>query len=351
MEVGRNTLQLSTCPVLKFRIQLSDSGFLSRSGQASTGRNRPAWVRNTRDQSRHAVPSTLKLPGRYLAANAPNPNRPSSAPGASCTWALPSLIPPVGDVSAVAVPSARFIRFLQHLTGVPGGLQELSRLFSSFFALPQSFAHFHHLLDQGRNLCPMISGQPRKRKRARKVPLVFLDPFCLGCGTSSASMSFLVSLCRRLTSRAHSTHAPPCSRYHVSDVEKGLAVKTCENVSHNTLVQTGLKTDVDMAAARRTLPSDHTAQAKAVRSRPATKTLPTLVLVSSQFVLFVHFLFSFGLFFWAPFTIPDGVQHQMRDVDAVLSGCLSSASGGAGRQAGSRALGRSSAMPCRLTSP
>ena len=31
------------------------------------------------------------------------------------------------------------------------------------------------------------------------------------------------------------------------------------------------------------------------------------------------FFFSFGLFFWAPCTIPDGVQHQTRDVDAVLS--------------------------------
>ena len=52
----------------------------------------------------------------------------------------------------------------------------------------------------------------------------------------------------------------------------GLTVETCENVSHNThLCTVQLEPDVDMAAARRTLPSDYTAQAKAFRSRAATK--------------------------------------------------------------------------------
>ena len=56
------------------------------------------------------------------------------------------------------------------------------------------------------------------------------------------------------------------------------------------------------------------------------RTLKThsLVLASSPIVLCVCVFF---VFFRAQFIIPDGVQHQMRIVNAVLSGCLTSTHG------------------------
>ena len=51
------------------------------------------------------------------------------------------------------------------------------------------------------------------------------------------------------------------------------------------------------------------------------------LLTSSKFALCVLLRFFLLAPFWTPLTIPDGVQHQMRDVCAVLNGCLSLVSG------------------------
>ena len=127
----------------------------SSPGRASTARktsssrprwNRPAQVRNTLDQPSRAVSSPLKLSGWYPAANAPNPNRPSSTPGASGTWAcrvsthqvemfpllrsllLSSFVPPTSDQRSWGLPgvvslvlqrlrSAAFVRSHPSLAG------------------------------------------------------------------------------------------------------------------------------------------------------------------------------------------------------------------------------------------
>ena len=107
---------------------------ISNSNQLVVG---PARVR-----SRHPVSSPLMFSGWYRSANAPNPNRPSSAPGASGTWALPGLIQPARDASAVAGRLRSVQSFLQHLTSVLVGL---SRLFGNFIALPHCVRSFPSL--------------------------------------------------------------------------------------------------------------------------------------------------------------------------------------------------------------
>ena len=137
----------------------------SSSSRASTARmtsctrprwHRPAQVRNTRDQSRHPVSSPLKLSCWYLAANAPNPNRPSSAP---CAGHLCPAGPTLTSWRRNC--HTRFLSvhsFLQHLPSFLVGFQKLSRWLCSFLALSHSFVHFHHLLDQRCNLLFHNSG-------------------------------------------------------------------------------------------------------------------------------------------------------------------------------------------------
>ena len=124
-------------------------------------KNRPAQVRNTRDQSCKPMSSPLKFSGWYLAANSANPTRPSSVPSASCALTAP--VPQLETYLSHSLPSgssarvwASCVRVQQletylsqtHLPSCLVGFQQLSHLLRRFLVLSQSTGHFCHLLNQ-----------------------------------------------------------------------------------------------------------------------------------------------------------------------------------------------------------
>ena len=141
-------------------------------------------------------------------------------------------------------------------------------MFCSFFALPQSFAHFHHSLDPGRNLSLNDFGlttqtQPNLKSTIRSSAPVWSGMPNFFCHDEFCFVSLLEA--------------------HQSCSFNGLTLKTHESVLHNSsCAQTVLKTDVDKVLTwrepARTLPSDYTAQSKALRSRAITKILTTTAL-------------------------------------------------------------------------
>ena len=159
MEVSRNTLQLSTCPVLSFR---SNSVAVASSlGRASTARMTSCSRKRLEPfgpGTKHPEPTK---PRSVLAAEAlkliSRRKRSKSESPVTSSWCFRHLGPARSNPTRWRCFRCRgrlcsVHSFLQHLTNIPEGFQELSRLFGSFFAPPHSFGHFHHLLDQGRNL-------------------------------------------------------------------------------------------------------------------------------------------------------------------------------------------------------
>ena len=157
--------------------------------------------------------SPLKFSVWYLAANAPNPNRPSSAPGASCAPAAP--VPP-------AIHASRHTRFrpahslFQHLPSRPVGFQKLSRLFHRLLVLPQSIGHFHHFLDQHCNLLfhnsELTPQTQTNQVNTARSSVCFSS--VLPNSSSHYEFSLPVSLEIHQLCPFNSPHAPPCSSNH-----------------------------------------------------------------------------------------------------------------------------------------
>ena len=185
IEVGRNTSQFSRIPVHEFLIQLSHSSFFSRSGfhcsddfLYSSTLNRPAQVRKTLDQSRHAVSLTLKFSGWYIVASAPNPNRTSSPPCASGTWPF-------------RVCSHQLLARFSRSSKILPAFLCASRYYLACSAASSLFrsrsVNSITCWISAATFWFMISGWPHKCRRTRKVPLVPLLSFCRGRRTSSAT--------------------------------------------------------------------------------------------------------------------------------------------------------------------
>ena len=143
----RTTFSSALCPSLKFHIQLGHSGIISKS------------CFHCSDD--FFCSSTLKPSSPSMEH--PGPVSPRNVLAAEALWLIsrckrsksesPAGPKPTSQRCICSRSRLRSVQsFLQHLTSVPVGFQELSHLFCSFFALPHSFVHFHHLLDQGRNL-------------------------------------------------------------------------------------------------------------------------------------------------------------------------------------------------------
>ena len=146
-------------PVLKFQIPLSHSGFVSRSDfHCSNDFLYSSTLKPSSPGTEHlgsvSPRSVLAAGALWLVSRRKRSKSESSIVSPWCLWPLGPAGPNPTSWRCICCRSRLHSvqSFLQHLTSVPVGLKELSCLFGSFFALPHSFALFHHLLDQGRNL-------------------------------------------------------------------------------------------------------------------------------------------------------------------------------------------------------